>query len=65
MCRLVCASCVLGAEAAKYAGKHVHQSLVKDEAYKEERYTDALKHAFLNADADMKTGMLYAANRAL
>ena len=49
--------CRTGAATAKYAGQHVHQRLVKDPAYKEARYPDALKSAFLGTDADMKEGV--------
>lgn len=48
-----------GAATAKYAGQHVHQRLVNESAYKESRYSDALKNAFLGADVDMKEGVLY------
>ena len=47
----------VGAATAKYAGEHVHQRLVQDPAYKEGRYDDALKNAFLGTDADMKDGV--------
>ena len=54
MCRLMR---VLGAATAKYAGQHVHERLVKDDAYLQGRYTEALKSAFINTDADMKNGV--------
>jgi hypothetical protein len=61
------ASCVLrvflfpsltGAAVAKYAGQHVHERLLKDEAYKNAQYSQALTHAFHGVDADMKEGAL-------
>lgn len=43
-----------GAAAAKFAGQHVHERMLKDDAYIAGRYTEALKNAFINTDADMK-----------
>lgn len=41
---------------AHYAGDHVHKRLVAEESYKQKDYQAALKDAFLNTDADMKSG---------
>ncbi|KAF8655483.1 hypothetical protein AX16_003041 [Volvariella volvacea WC 439] len=42
-----------GSNVAKYAGTHVHQRLTSEEAYKERKYEDALKNAFLGTDKDL------------
>jgi len=39
-----------GDTAAKFAGDNVHKKLVSEEAYREKRYEDALKRAFLDTD---------------
>lgn len=44
-----------GASVAKYAGEHVHKRLIQEDAYREQQYHEALKRAFLNTDADMKS----------
>lgn len=38
---------------AKFAGQNVHKRLVDEETYKESRYEDALKRAFLGTDEEM------------
>ncbi|THH01581.1 hypothetical protein EW026_g1168 [Hermanssonia centrifuga] len=43
-----------GASVAKFAGERVHRRLVEDGAYKERRFPEALKNAFLGSDAEMK-----------
>lgn len=53
----MCALHITGAAAAKFAGSSLHASLLKDEAYIAGRYPEALKNAFINTDADMKSGM--------
>ncbi|KAK7048343.1 putative general substrate transporter [Favolaschia claudopus] len=42
-----------GSTVARFAGQNVHQRLVKEEAYKESRYDEALKRAFLGTDEDL------------
>ncbi|KAF8627479.1 hypothetical protein AX17_006291 [Amanita inopinata Kibby_2008] len=42
-----------GARVAKYAGENVHKRLVSEEAYREGRYEEALKRAFLGTDEDL------------
>ena len=42
-----------GSTVAKFAGKNVHKRLVTDEAYREKRYDEALKKAFLGTDEDL------------
>ncbi|CAL1713092.1 unnamed protein product [Somion occarium] len=43
-----------GAAVAHYAGQYVHRKLLQDDAYRQNAYPDALKHAFLGTDADMR-----------
>ena len=43
-----------GATVAKYAGENVHKRLIEGDAYREKRYQEALKYAFLDTDAEMK-----------
>lgn len=38
---------------AKFAGINVHKRLVAEEAYREKRYEEALKRAFLGTDEDL------------
>lgn len=45
-----------GGTVAKYAGRNVHKRLLSEEAYKEKRYEEALKRAFLGTDEDMLAG---------
>ncbi|KIY45612.1 PP2C-domain-containing protein [Fistulina hepatica ATCC 64428] len=42
-----------GAGVAKFAGKHVHQRLVNENAYREQRWEEAMKRAFLGTDEDL------------
>ncbi|KAH7919585.1 PP2C-domain-containing protein [Leucogyrophana mollusca] len=42
-----------GGTVAKFAGKNVHKRLVAEEAYREKRYDEALKRAFLGTDEDL------------
>ncbi|KAI0632105.1 PP2C-domain-containing protein [Trametes polyzona] len=49
-----------GAAVAKYAGQHLHERLVKDEAYKEQDWPRALKNAFLGTDEDIRSNPDFA-----
>jgi len=42
-----------GSTVAKFAGKNVHQRLLAEESYREKRYDEALKKAFLGTDEDL------------
>jgi protein phosphatase PTC2/3 len=42
--------CNVGVSMAKFAGINVHKRLVTEEAYREKRYEEALKRAFLGTD---------------
>ncbi|KAI0061706.1 PP2C-domain-containing protein, partial [Artomyces pyxidatus] len=42
-----------GGTAAEFAGRNVHDRLVREEAYREQNYPEALKRAFLGTDEDM------------
>lgn len=42
-----------GGNVAKFAGKNVHKRLLAEEAYREKRYDEALKRAFLGTDEDL------------
>ncbi|KIJ62566.1 hypothetical protein HYDPIDRAFT_135638 [Hydnomerulius pinastri MD-312] len=42
-----------GGTVAKFAGKNVHKRLLVEEAYREKRYDEALKRAFLGTDEDL------------
>jgi len=42
-----------GGRVAKFAGIHVHKRLVTEDAYREKRYEEALKRAFLGIDEDL------------
>ncbi|KAI0354945.1 PP2C-domain-containing protein [Trametes cingulata] len=44
-----------GSAVARYAGQHLHQRLVTDEAYKRKDYPRALKNAFLGTDEDIRS----------
>jgi hypothetical protein len=46
----------LGGNVAKFAGKNVHKRLLAEEAYREKRYDEALKRAFLGTDEDLLAG---------
>lgn len=48
-----------GATVAKYAGEYVHKRLIEGDTYREGRYQEALKRAFLDTDAEMKNSALY------
>lgn len=41
---------------AKYAGQNVHKRLLKEEAYEQKDYQEALKRAFLGTDEDLLAG---------
>jgi hypothetical protein len=41
---------------AKFSGINVHKRLVTEEAYREKRYKEALKRAFLGTDEDFLAG---------
>jgi protein phosphatase PTC2/3 len=45
--------CNVGGSVAKFAGINVHKRLVTEEAYREKRYEEALKRAFLGTDEDL------------
>ncbi|KIK96471.1 hypothetical protein PAXRUDRAFT_305841 [Paxillus rubicundulus Ve08.2h10] len=45
-----------GGTVAKFAGKNVHKRLLAEEAYREKRYDEALKRAFLGTDEDLLAG---------
>jgi superfamily II helicase len=45
-----------GPTVAKFAGLHVHERLVTEEAYKNDDYEVALKKAFLGTDEDFLAG---------
>lgn len=47
---------LLGGSTARFAGVNVHKRLVQEEAYKENKYDQALKKAFLGTDEDMLAG---------
>lgn len=42
----------LGKSMAVFAGSNVHKRLITEEAYREKRYEEALKRAFLGTDED-------------
>ncbi|EIM86041.1 PP2C-domain-containing protein [Stereum hirsutum FP-91666 SS1] len=42
-----------GGSTARFAGVNVHKRLVQEESYKENKYDQALKRAFLGTDEDM------------
>jgi len=43
-----------GGAMSKFAGGNVHKSLVSEGAYREKRYEEALKSAFLGTDEDWR-----------
>ncbi|KAJ8473347.1 hypothetical protein ONZ51_g7926 [Trametes cubensis] len=49
-----------GSAVAKYAGQHLHQRLVSDDAYKRKDYPRALKNAFLGTDEDIRSSPEFA-----
>ncbi|CDO71449.1 hypothetical protein BN946_scf184909.g43 [Trametes cinnabarina] len=49
-----------GSAVAKYAGQHLHQRLVADEAYRQKDYPRALKNAFLGTDEDIRSNPDFA-----
>ena len=42
-----------GSTVAKFAGQNVHKRLIEEESYKEGKYDEALKRAFLGTDEDL------------
>ncbi|KAG8214601.1 PP2C-domain-containing protein [Butyriboletus roseoflavus] len=42
-----------GNTVAKFAGKNVHRRLLAEEAYREKRYAEAMRRAFLGTDEDL------------
>jgi protein phosphatase 2C family protein 2/3 len=54
-----------GGSVAKYAGQHVHQRLVSEEAYTEKDYPTAFKKAFLGTDDDLRAGSPPCCNKRL
>ena len=51
-----------GGTVAKFAGNNVHKRLVTEEAYRERRYEDALKRAFLGTDEDLLASQFQSAS---
>jgi protein phosphatase PTC2/3 len=47
-----------GSTVAQFAGQNVHKRLLKEEAYQEKRYDEAMKRAFLGTDEDLLAGVL-------
>lgn len=47
---------LIGSTVAKFAGKHVHKRLLAEDAYREKRYDEAMKRAFLGTDEDLLAG---------
>lgn len=45
-----------GSTVAKFAGNNVHKRLLAEEAYREKRYEEAMKKAFLGTDEDLLAG---------
>jgi len=45
-------SCNTGDSVAKFASVNIHKRLVAEDAYREKRYKEALKMAFLGTDQD-------------
>lgn len=45
-----------GGTVAKFAGQHLHKRLVTEDAYREKRFNEALKKAFLGIDEDLLAG---------
>ena len=48
--------CGLGGAMSKFAGVNVQKRLVTEQAYREKRYEEALKRAFLGTDEDFLAG---------
>ena len=46
-----------GSSVAKFAAQHVAKRLVSEQAYREFKYEQALKNAFLGTDEDLRAGM--------
>ena len=51
--------CNVGGSVAKFSGINVHKRLVTEEAYREKRYEEALKRAFLGTDEDLLARQFY------
>ncbi|TFK52534.1 PP2C-domain-containing protein [Heliocybe sulcata] len=49
-----------GSNVARYAGRNVHKRLTSQEEYREKRYPEALKRAFLGIDEDILADSSYA-----
>lgn len=56
--RLHSHSSLAGSTVAKFAGKNVHKRLLAEEAYREKRYYEAMKRAFLGTDEDLLAGTI-------
>ena len=54
--RFISSSCLVGDTVAKFSGINVHKRLVAEAAYREKRYEEALKRAFLGTDEDFLAG---------
>jgi protein phosphatase 2C family protein 2/3 len=46
---------VVGSAVAQYAGKHLHEYLTNQDAYKEGHIEEAIKKGFLELDEEMQT----------
>ncbi|KAI8978684.1 phosphatase 2C-like domain-containing protein [Trametes punicea] len=49
-----------GSAVARYAGQHLHQRLLADDAYRQKDYPRALKNAFLGTDEDIRSNPEFA-----
>ncbi|KAI0269823.1 phosphatase 2C-like domain-containing protein [Gloeopeniophorella convolvens] len=49
-----------GGSVARFAGQNVHKRLVKEEAYRQQNYEDAMRRAFLGTDEDMLADPTYS-----
>lgn len=56
---LIFLSCNAGDSVAKFASVNVHKRLVAADAYREKRYEEALKRAFLRTDQDFLASQSY------
>lgn len=55
-----------GSTVAKFAGINVHKRLLSEESYREKRYDEAMKRAFLGTDEDLLAGtLLYHRSRTV
>ena len=47
-----------GGAVARFAGQNVHKRLVKEESYRNQDWSEAMRRAFLGTDEDMLAGAL-------